>query len=358
MTSPSPRNRRTTASSTRRIRCFDRRRLWTLVAGCSLSAASWLAAPATAADSSLEKLQQRSGDERWQQLRSKPQSTPVTAPLPAALSPQAPGSQLFNSARPVPEKTGDQPEPATLSNEATFEPSLAPVVDDQAFSDPVTGPASPSLPVRGLFDAAEDESQAIPMPARTAYLQPDAPAALETTNQNSPISPLSSKTFALRPITDIQPFFDYSPTGEDPCEHLCPLPDGLCPPNADNLCPQPLDMPMTGSAERYFPHLEFYWAASNLYHNPLYFSNPALERYGHVHFNDCVEPAFSMARFGAQFVGLPYQMALDCACRREYALGYYRPGDFAPKLIYQPPLNARAAGTAAAVYTGLFFLVP
>jgi len=352
MTSPSPRNRPTTASSTRRIRCFNRRRLWTLVAGCSLSAASWFSTPVTAADSPLEKLQQRSGDERWQQLRSKPQS----APLPAALSPQAPGSQLFNSARPA--ATALDSEPTAQPTVESFEPSLAPVVDDQAFSDPAAEPASPSLPVRGLFDSPDQDSQAIPMPARTAYLQPDAQSAQQTPNEFAPVSPLSSKSFALRPITDIQPFFDYSPDGEDPCKHLCPVPGGMCPEDPNNLCPTPLDMPMDGSAERFFPHLEFYWAASNLYHNPLYFQNPALERYGHVHFNDCVEPVFSLARFGAQFAALPYQMALDCACRHEYALGFYRPGDFAPKLIYQPPLNARAAGTAAAAYTGLFFLVP
>ena len=66
----------------------------------------------------------------------------------------------------------------------------------------------------------------------------------------------------------------------------------------------------------------------------------------------------TMARFGAQFVGLPYQMALDPVCRRQYALGWYRPGDFAPKKIYQVPLNGRAAATAAGVYAGLFWLVP
>jgi hypothetical protein len=235
---------------------------------------------------------------------------------------------------------------------------LSPAVDDQAFDEP-TGLFEPqALPARELLN---EETAPFPprMPSKTAFLQSEQPAAPAPGSvDESPVSPLNAKPFALRPITDIQPFFDYSPTGEDPCQHLCPVPGGLCPEDPNSLCPDPLAMPMSGSAERYFPHLEFYWSASNLYHNPLYFENPALERYGHVHFNDCVEPAYSMARFGAQFVGLPYQMALDCACRRQYALGWYRPGDFAPKLIYQPPLNARAAGTAAAVYTGLFFLVP
>jgi len=191
----------------------------------------------------------------------------------------------------------------------------------------------------------------------TVLFQVEAPPAAEPFD-TAQTSPLRQNGFTLRPITDIQPFFDYSPTGEDPCEYLCPPPAGLCQDDPNRLCPEPLEMPESRSAERYFPHLEYYWAASNFYHNPLYFENPALERYGHLHFNDCVEPAYSMARFGAQLVGLPYQMALDAAWRHQYSLGWYRPGDFAPKLVYQPPLNARAAGTAAAAYTGLFLLVP
>ena len=71
-----------------------------------------------------------------------------------------------------------------------------------------------------------------------------------------------------------------------------------------------------------------------------------------------MEPFFSLGRFGAQVVGLPYQMALHSVCSREYPLGWYRPGDFAPKKIYQVPFNGRAAVTAAAAYTGLFWLVP
>lgn len=132
----------------------------------------------------------------------------------------------------------------------------------------------------------------------------------------------------------------------------------MCPADPNRLCPTPFETPTTRGAERYFPHQQFYWAASDLFHNPLYFENPALERYGHTHVHDCVEPFYSMARFSAQFVTLPYQMALDAPWRRQYALGWYRPGDFAPELIYQPPLNGRAAVGAAAAYTGLIFLVP
>jgi hypothetical protein len=161
----------------------------------------------------------------------------------------------------------------------------------------------------------------------------------------------------LRPITSIQPFRQYDPKGGDPCEHLCPLP-GNCPANKNYLCPEEYALPDSGSAERLFAHIDYYWLPSNTFHNPLYFENPALERYGHVHYSECAEPFFSLARFGAQVVGLPYQMALDPVCKHQYALGWYRPGDFAPKKIYQVPLNGRAAATALGAYAGLFWLFP
>jgi len=314
---------------------------------------------ASADESPLNRLQQRSGEARWDELRSK---ASATAPLPAALSPEAPGSSLYNSAR-TGASAGGEPatrrdeKPAVVESEL-FQLGATPAIDAQAFEEPALPIESPFVPPRDMPSDHGPESFQRPTPSDTVFLQSEQLVAPESSANLPPINPLSAKPFVLRPITHIQPFFDYSPTGEDPCEHLCPVPGGLCPNDPNQLCPQPLPMPMHGSAERFFPHLEYYWTASNISHNPLYFENPALERYGHVHFNDCIEPAYSMARFGVQFVGLPYQMALDAPWRREYALGWYRPGDFAPKLIYQPPLNARAAGAAAAVYTGLFFLVP
>lgn len=162
----------------------------------------------------------------------------------------------------------------------------------------------------------------------------------------------------LRPITDISPFLDYNPDGGDACEYLCPSPSSICEADPNRLCPEEQPLPESGSAERYFAHMNYFWAASNVHYNPLYFEDPQLERYGQVHLHDSVQPLFSMARFGGQLIGLPYQMALAPVHDRVYPLGYYRPGDPAPRLIYQPPLNAKAGAVSAGVYTGLFFLVP
>jgi hypothetical protein len=49
-------------------------------------------------------------------------------------------------------------------------------------------------------------------------------------------------------------------------------------------------------------------------------------------------------------------MALDYPWSHRYVRGYYRPGDCAPKLCYQAPLNCKAAITSAAFYTGIVFI--
>ncbi len=109
--------------------------------------------------------------------------------------------------------------------------------------------------------------------------------------------------------------------------------------------------------ERAFPAIVMPWEAPNYFHYPLYFEDPALERYGHTH-HAFVQPLASIGRFGVQLLSLPYQMTIDPPCREVYSLGWYRPGECAPKLHYQVPLDAKAAVVQVATVTGLVFLVP
>ena len=297
-------------------------------------------------------MQQRSGGARWEQLRSRALSSPERERVDTEPAPDAPEE----SAPAAPEDIAPAaPEPNWAGVESG--PTEIEAAPPRPFDVRTFESLQEFRPERQTNFGQTSRSPRLTPARETVLLQTDEPAGIGSTDDFAAV-PVRPNGFNLRPITDIQPFFDYSPTGEDPCEHLCPAPGGVCPDDPDRLCPVPLEMPLSGSPERFFPHLEYYWAAADLHHNPLYFENPALERYGHVHFNDCIEPAYSMARFSAQLVGLPYQMALDAPWRDQYALGWHRPGDFSPKLAYQPPLNARAAGVAAAVYTGLFLLVP
>lgn len=99
------------------------------------------------------------------------------------------------------------------------------------------------------------------------------------------------------------------------------------------------------------------WAPTNFYHYPLYFEDPALERYGHA-WHPLIQPAISTGRFAGQLVGLPYQMVLHPVHSRQYALGYYRPGEPAPKKHYQIPWNNEAVVMQTAVVVGLFLIMP
>jgi hypothetical protein len=160
----------------------------------------------------------------------------------------------------------------------------------------------------------------------------------------------------FRPITKIQPFYSYSPTGKHPGEYQCPQPGSL--PEKDRArCPDIRALPTVGSVERFFPLVNYNWLASNLHHKPLYFQDVPLERYGHK-FPYGLQPFVSLGRFGVQLIGIPYQMAMDPICEDVYALGLYRPGDCAPKLFYQIPYNFKAAAAAGGVYAGLIFLIP
>jgi len=99
------------------------------------------------------------------------------------------------------------------------------------------------------------------------------------------------------------------------------------------------------------------WAPTNFYHYPLYFEDPALERYGHA-YHPIVQPFVSTGLFASQLVGLPYQMVINPVHSKQYALGYYRPGEPAPKKHYQIPWNNEAVVMQTAAVVGLFLIIP
>ena len=150
----------------------------------------------------------------------------------------------------------------------------------------------------------------------------------------------------LKSIRDIQPFADYQP-GTHIEQDLDP----------EFVAPAEVELGDVSDGGRNYEAILYQWQASNLHHNPLYFQDAGLERYGHVH-HELVQPFVSVGKFGLQLVGLPYQMTIDPVCRKQYALGYYRPGECAPKQTHQIPWNSTAALNQVAVVTGLTFAIP
>jgi hypothetical protein len=105
-----------------------------------------------------------------------------------------------------------------------------------------------------------------------------------------------------------------------------------------------------------------YWVASAVCHQPLYFQDAALERYGHsteqffgplgrymtyplddpsqsTQRNQIMQPFFSIGLFALQIGLLPYNLVVDPPWEPEYDLGYYRPGDRVPSDVYYLPLH-------------------
>ncbi|QDU38278.1 hypothetical protein Mal4_26050 [Maioricimonas rarisocia] len=344
-----------------------------------------LFAEAPEAATPLERLRQRSADDRWRALRDRyatqaPADASDSGELERATTAHEPsarqvGGRDFGSWQkadrtPVSfEPAGAESRDARVTQPASatdpFEPAVMPGVTGPAseVNAPLELPAFEAAAAPLRISQENGAGQPAPAPGGDTPLEPipDDAAPLGDRVPNDPSQYDDASRFVvLKPINAIKPFVDYSPDGSDPCENLCPRPDGApCEDDATyKQCPQVFALPDTGSPDRYFAHSHFYWAATNLSHNPLYFEDPSLERYGHVFICEAVQPFVSVGKFGAQLAGLPYQMALHPPHSEEYVLGWYRPGDWAPKKIYQVPLNAKAAAVTAATYTGLIFLFP
>ncbi len=345
-------------------------------AAAVLALGTALVSSAIAEDSPLERLNKRSADARWKEARNQW--------IPAEQ--QGVEKQLRNqlpvitpsTASPLKETELESPElDTTLLDEKSVFDTPAPLFE------PLIPNASAELldespPVRMSAKPFPTESSSdLASPARSLRVPDPYQAILEKTNEAEasvpnvlplpepqeaglfrlaqrgaglPPAPESdSRKPVLRSISEIQPFHDYSSPkaeGEEP---------GFAA-GQEKTKPTFLSLPHSGSLEKNAPPTHYHWMASNLTHDPLYFEDLALERYGHTY--PCMQPLVSVSKFGLQVAGLPYQIALNPVNCEQYALGNYRPGDCPPFLRYRIPFNKTAATTAAGVYTGLIFLLP
>ncbi|MCH2202768.1 MAG: hypothetical protein MK102_12415 [Fuerstiella sp.] len=146
----------------------------------------------------------------------------------------------------------------------------------------------------------------------------------------------------LREMSDIRPSFDYA--WGDVEESA--LPDDFSKNTDDQKFTRVIGTPT-----------RLHWQPSNLWYHPLYFEDPALERYGHTH-DPLLQTLVSTGRFVGQAATLPYNATLRPKGSREYPLGWYRPGESVPYLTYLPPWNDEAAANQALAVMGLVFLFP
>ena len=145
----------------------------------------------------------------------------------------------------------------------------------------------------------------------------------------------------------------------------CPTPKDLKPLDqiSTNIAAEPGPFPAECGlgdetfVPRNFACTTYAWKASSLCHKPLYFEDWDLERYGHT-VSPLAQPFISAAQFYLVLPILPYKMGLEPPGECIYALGYYRPGSCAPRIIPNVPLSLRAGLLEAGVWVAGVALVP
>lgn len=239
-------------------------------------------------------------------------------------------------------------------------PSAAPdtVLDSDV---PITQEFEESVPTAPVLEDVTPEVPTLDS-APTTPTKPSTPAVPRRTIDNSSFAPALP---SVKPRDIDAPFIS---AGEDPRNRMrenCPPVSSLKPisqitndiaapegefPNECTLG----DEPFTG---RNFQPICYSWAAPGLAINPLYFEEPALERYGHS-FCPILQPVISAGHFVLTVPALPWLMAIDPPNECQYVLGYYRPGECAPYVLDPIPFSVRAAVVEGGVATALVFLIP
>lgn len=110
------------------------------------------------------------------------------------------------------------------------------------------------------------------------------------------------------------------------------------------------------SMTRYWETTQFSWAASALWHRPLYFEDVNLERHG-LSFG-IAQPAASGAHFFGSLLALPYHAINQHPHECVFNLGQCRPGNCVPYHRHCRPIGLRGGVGEAATIVGLILLIP
>ncbi len=102
--------------------------------------------------------------------------------------------------------------------------------------------------------------------------------------------------------------------------------------------------------------LTYMWQATSFYHQPLYFEETNLERYGRDHC--CWQPLLSAAHFFVTIPAIPYLMTAEPYHEHIYTAGHYRPGSPYVTEQFLPPWSTLAGVTEAGVAVGLVLAIP
>ena len=114
-----------------------------------------------------------------------------------------------------------------------------------------------------------------------------------------------------------------------------------------------------GNCRRDWSCFCFHWESSGLCHQPLYFEETNLERYGYSPRGlRLLQPFLSAGNFFLTVPLLPYKMAVQPPRQGIYVLGQYRPGSPVPYRVIRPQFRLIGVVAEAAVISGLIMLIP
>jgi hypothetical protein len=350
MTLPLSKKHQTTRANTRRWS-----RLKLAVLGASVL---WNLAPLASADQPGLRTRDTSASQpaaaRWKKLKGQYEVTPSSSTRSTQLE-QPNGKGAAVKATPV--STAAEPLPAEV--ESTFaseeqaperalplpeaEPSAKPYEESvNPFEDPA--PVERSVPAQSVsqLDQKTQEKMQIQTPMDPVGApRPNARPIGQGQIQGGP----PRKTTQVRRISDINPQNDFDRDTEIKQYAAEKAREFNVRFGGDTYTP------------RNFPDLGMCWTPPHTQYYPLYFEDPALERYGHTH-HHLIQPIISSARMSGQLVMMPYQMVMVPPWELHSPLGWYRPGDVVPKLHYPFPWNTKAALVQAAAVTGFIYVIP
>lgn len=381
MTSQLLKNRQITPVNTHQWNCLEFLLLFSSLAVMQQEVAFAETPSLTAIPAKTESLNQRTAAERWRRLNSLYRSPEK---LPETLNSPGHEAGVTRGGHGLPSKPDRSPAAAAVkqseSNQRSIENNsptdsnleLGAGLSNPQPSSPFTnqeGEAAWIVPLPIDPEAGSKTSDTLPSTQtvtshESPVIPPTSIGARDDSNlrtafnnqndlQNSASVPASRTPIApvrYREMSSINPFIERGTEGQEIDHDIREW-------AKEKSTELNIAFGLNSFPDRSFPAVLMPWDAPNFFYYPLYFEDPALERYGHT-YHPLIQPLASISRFSGQLVALPYQMTLDPPAREVSSLGWYRPGECAPNLHYQVPLNAKAAAVEVATITGLAFLIP
>jgi len=180
-------------------------------------------------------------------------------------------------------------------------------------------------------------------PATARAGQPELPSPTTEPADSLPKAENENESLPYKTIGDIA-LSQSPPTGRLPLDH------------SKDLFRNPKKSDLSGPTSQR-ASLSYHWVAARTWHQPLYFDNIPLERYGQSN-HPRLQPLISGVRFFGTLPVIPYKIGIDRTHDRISTLGLHRPGSPTPGTRQRLPWEWDAAAFESGAWIGLLLLLP